>query len=281
MRIAVQSSYASDLLKLAIEIGFDWVYYATADFVRLSVIPDGKEPAWDHQYVHCSVCVLNVMLMCKTINVVVTVCDTPLDVAFILDQSGSIGEKNHKIALNFISNVVSYFNVAPNATKAGLVTFSTSARILFGLDQHADIHSLQETIGALQYPGGYTNTRSALLLAYYLLNPSLGWGARPLTQGFPRIAILITDGKSNVGGPISNAAISLHNSGVQVYTVGIANYDISELLEIASDPDALHVFLLNSFNDAAGFVDFLSFTTCESKFIVYKRVSQPAMFLYC
>ena len=39
-----------------------------------------------------------------------------------------------------------------------------------------------------------------------------------------------------------------------------------ELRFIASDPDVQHVFLLNSFNDAANFVDLLSFTTCDSKY---------------
>lgn len=29
-------------LKLAVSAGFDWVYYASYDYVRLSVIPDGK-----------------------------------------------------------------------------------------------------------------------------------------------------------------------------------------------------------------------------------------------
>ena len=51
-----------------------------------------------------------------------------------------------------------------------------------------------------------------------------------------------------------------------IYTVGIGNVDVSELRDISSDPDDEHVFLLNSFRDAAGFVDFLSVTTCESKF---------------
>ena len=52
---------------------------------------------------------------------------------------------------------------------------------------------------------------------------------------------------------------------LQVYTVGIGNIYLPELRFIASDPDEQHVFLLNSFNDAAGFVDLLSFTTCDSK----------------
>ncbi len=63
--------------------------------------------------------------------------------------------------------------------------------------------------------GGWTTTALALLLAQQVLNPSLGYGARPLTSGVPRIAVLITDGRSNFYS-IRNIAPSLRNSGVQV-----------------------------------------------------------------
>ena len=58
----------------------------------------------------------------------------------------------------------------------------------------------------------------------------------------------------------------------QVYTVGIGNVYLPELLFIASDPDSNHVFLLDSFDDASGFVDLLRFTACDSEYTVCKLV---------
>ena len=52
-----------------------------------------------------------------------------------------------------------------------------------------------------------------------------------------------------------------------VYTVGIGSVNVNELRLISSDPDDEHVFLLSSFRDAAGFVDFLSVATCESEHV--------------
>ena len=52
-----------------------------------------------------------------------------------------------------------------------------------------------------------------------------------------------------------------------MYALGIANPDVNEIQFIASDPDIEHVFLLNSYNDAAGFVDFLTIQTCDSKLL--------------
>ena len=72
------------------------------------------------------------------------------------------------------------------------------------------------------------------------------------------------DGKSNQYS-LAEAAPNLKNSGVQVYTIGVGNYDLDELLFISSDPDNEHVFVLNNYRDALGFVDVLSVTTCESE----------------
>ena len=52
---------------------------------------------------------------------------------------------------------------------------------------------------------------------------------------------------------------------MQVYVVGITDrVVVEELKVIASDPDDEHVFILDSFRDAAGFVNYLSVATCDS-----------------
>ena len=144
------------------------------------------------------------------------------------------------------------------------MTYSTGATIRFDLDDHQTLHSLQSAIASVRYTGGYTATALALFLARIVLDPTRDYGARPLSNGIPRIAVLLTDGRSNLYS-IIEFATNLRRSGVLVYTVGIENIYLPELRFIASDPDPLHVFLLDSFNDAAGFVDFLSFTTCDGE----------------
>jgi len=66
-------------------------------------------------------------------------------------------------------------------------------------------------------------------------------GLRP---GHPAIAIIITDGMSNInrGQTIPNA-LNVHASNIfqQVYAVGVGNADLNELDAIASNP---HLFLI-------------------------------------
>ena len=58
----------------------------------------------------------------------------------------------------------------------------------------------------------------------------------------------------------------------QVFTVGIGNIYLPELLNIASDPDIDYVFLLQSFSDAPYFVDFLSFTACDGERDTHREI---------
>lgn len=190
------------------------------------------------------------------------VCDVNVDLTFVLDQSGSVGFNNNRRALQFISNVINFFQIARNATQVGLITFSSFSQVHFDLDDLDSKTAIQDFLTTVTYPGGFTLTALGLLGVESVLDPTNSRGARPLSEGIPRIAILITDGRSNFLS-INQPAMSLHTSGVQVYTIGIGDIYLPELQFIASDPDPQHVFLLDSFNDAEGFVDFLSFQLCD------------------
>ena len=253
IKVHVTKRNVTRLLKLAIQYSkFDWVIYEKGGFARFSVIPDGEK---------------FFVIFYHTI----LVCEANLDVVFVLDQSSSVGWKNNLKALKFIRNVIEFFSIGANKTQVGLITYSTSAKVRFDLDDYHSKWSILSAISSVNFIGGWTATALGLFQAGVLLNPVQNRGARPISDGIPRVIILLTDGKSNRY-PIDEVAESLHNFGVQVYTVGIGNVFLPELKFIASDPDPYHIFLLNSFNDAEGFVDLLSVTTCDSKYttiIVY------------
>lgn len=110
----------------------------------------------------------------------------------MLDQSGSVGEDNHGIAIQFIQSVVSFFNIGLNATRVGLVAYSSSAHVEFFLHDHSTLSQLQTAIGDVNYRGGRTATALALNFARLMLDPSEPYGARPNSEGIPKIGILIT-----------------------------------------------------------------------------------------
>ena len=119
-------------------------------------------------------------------------CERNIDCVFMLDQSGSVGEENHDIAKLFIENVVSFFSIGASQTKVGFVSYSTSSRIEFDLNEYTTLSQLQNAIGRIRYRGGWTATALALDSTRSLLNPANNFGARPNKDGIPKIAILIT-----------------------------------------------------------------------------------------
>ena len=119
-------------------------------------------------------------------------CDRRIDCVFMLDRSGSVGRENHGIAIQFIRNVVSFFNIGLNATRVGLVAYSTSAHVEFFLNNHTTLPQLQEAISQVAYTRGRTSTALALNVTRIILNSSRPFGARPSSDGIPKIGILIT-----------------------------------------------------------------------------------------
>ena len=62
---------------------------------------------------------------------------------------------------------------------------------------------------------GWTATALALNDTREIMNSINGLGARPNSEGIPKIAVLLTDGKSNQH-PLTFAAPALKDAGVQV-----------------------------------------------------------------
>ena len=109
-----------------------------------------------------------------------------------MDQSGSVGSENHAIAIQFIQNVVSFFSIGLNQTRVGFVAYSRNAHVEFLLDSYTTLPQLLTAIGNVNYRGGSTATPLALNATRLLLDPSQPYGARPNSEGIPKIGILLT-----------------------------------------------------------------------------------------
>ena len=192
-------------------------------------------------------------------------CQTNLDLLFLLDESGSVGSTNHQLGLRFMESVVSFYDISLDGTRVAVISFSIGANVEFDFDDHSTLQQVQNAIREIRYSGGYTYTGLALQSAAELFNDPSSSGTRPASAGIPRVVVLITDGRSNIFS-ITQPAIDLRAAGVTVYSIGIGNYNLDELLFIASDPDSDHVFLLQSYTDAAFFTQLLRGTTCDSKY---------------
>ena len=122
--------------------------------------------------------------------------DCPVDIIFVVDDSGSIGSGNFGTVKSFLRQLVSRLDIDSGNTRVGLVTFSSSVGTVFNLKDHSTIASLQSAISSLGYRGGGTNTARALAYVRTTMLTSAA-GDRP---NVPNIVAVLTDGKSSNSG---------------------------------------------------------------------------------
>ena len=161
---------------------------------------------------------------------------------FVLDSSGSIGAPNFQLIKEFVANIATDLDIGPDNSQVGVIVFSSSAAVQFSLNTYSDKNLLLSAIAAIPYTGGGTNTAAGLNL---LLTQGF-LGARPKSQAFPRVAIVVTDGQSNDRAATIAAAQTVHATGITVFAAGISGAVIEELNAIASGPE--YVQFIGSFS---------------------------------
>ncbi|XP_069462362.1 collagen alpha-1(XII) chain isoform X2 [Ambystoma mexicanum] len=164
------------------------------------------------------------------------------DVVFLVDGSWSVGRSNFKYILDFITGLVSAFEIGEDKTRVGVVQYSSDTRAEFHLNQYLQRNDLLSAIKRIPYKGGNTMTGDAI---DYLISNTFteSSGAR---KGFPKVAIIITDGKSQ--DDVEIPARELRNLGVEVFTLGIKAADAKELKQMASLPSLKHVYNVANFD---------------------------------
>ncbi|XP_051578358.1 collagen alpha-1(XII) chain-like [Myxocyprinus asiaticus] len=165
-----------------------------------------------------------------------------VDLVFLVDGSWSVGRENFKFIRSFIGALAGAFDIGEDKTRVAVVQYSTDTRTEFNLNQHYRRADLLRAIKNLPYKGGNTMTGDAM---DYLVKNTFteAAGAR---KSFPKVAMIITDGKSQ--DPVEEYAKRLRNIGVEIFVLGIKGADEDELKEIASSPHNEHVYNVPNFD---------------------------------
>ncbi|RVE57033.1 hypothetical protein OJAV_G00212260 [Oryzias javanicus] len=164
------------------------------------------------------------------------------DLVFLVDGSWSVGRENFKHIRSFIGSLAGAFDIGEDKTRVAVVQYSTDTRTEFPLTRYTRRGDLLQAINSLPYKGGNTMTGDAL---DYLIK-NIFTEAAGSRKGFPKVAMIITDGKSQ--DPVEEYARRLRNIGVEIFVLGIKGADEDELREIASTPHAKHVYNVPNFD---------------------------------
>ena len=120
--------------------------------------------------------------------------DTKVDLVFVLDASTSVTENNFLVMKDFIKDFLFIADVDSGNARVGIIIYSTEDHVQFNLNTYQNKVALFEAIDYIPYRYGSTNTADALNTMRTQMFTAAN-GDRP---GVPNVAIVITDGVSNI-----------------------------------------------------------------------------------
>ena len=191
------------------------------------------------------------------------VCQACIDLAFVIDASGSIeasGRGNFKRCLNFVKRLVASFKISPRYARVGAVVYSSKARKMFGFKRYFKKRELMKAIDRIPYLRRGTRTGYALWYAQRYL-------FRGQRRRCKRILIVMTDGRSS--DRVRSRAKALHRSGINTFAIGIGkNYNMRQLIQIASFKRNVYVA---RFRNLPNIVRVIKSKACKGKLLIYFR----------
>ena len=191
------------------------------------------------------------------------VCQACIDLAFVIDASGSIeasGRGNFKRCLNFVKRLVASFKISPRYARVGAVVYSSKARGMFGFKRYYKKRQLMKAIDRIPYLRRGTRTGYALWYAQRYL-------FRGQRRSCKRVLIVMTDGRSS--DRVRSRAKALHRSGINTFAIGIGkNYNMRQLIQIASSKRNVYVA---RFRNLPNIVRVIKSKACKGTLLIYFR----------
>ena len=88
-----------------------------------------------------------------------------MDIAFVIDSSGSIGRSNWERIKRFVKSLVSKLDVRPTATHVAAVSYSTNPVVVLRFNGFQGTNQVNQLLDRMPWQRGFTYTDKALLLA--------------------------------------------------------------------------------------------------------------------
>lgn len=157
----------------------------------------------------------------------------------------------------FFNGMVDGFQIGRNRVRIGSVPYSSSVHNTFQLNSYMSKSELKKKISEIPYDSGGTNTADAIKYVRII-----SFSRSYSRSSVAKIAVIITDGRSNDKSKTLSEARALRNSGVTIISVGVGDgVDASELRGMASKES--YVFDVSTFRALDSIRKKLTETTCE------------------
>ena len=92
-------------------------------------------------------------------------CRPVVDIAFIIDSSGSIGKRNWERMKRFLKAIVSKLDVSNSATHVAAIAYSSNSKVEMRFNDVQGTDEVNRMFDQMDWQRGFTYTDKALLLA--------------------------------------------------------------------------------------------------------------------
>ena len=107
-----------------------------------------------------------------------------MDIAFIIDSSGSIGRSNWMRMQRFLKALVSKLDVSSSATHLAVISYSTNPKVELRFNGLQDTDEVNRKFDDMLWQRGFTYTDKALLLA----DSDLFQSSRGMRSNVPKVS---------------------------------------------------------------------------------------------
>lgn len=166
----------------------------------------------------------------------------PVDLVFLIDSSRSVRPHEFETMRKFMIDILNELDIGPDATRVGVVQYSSQVRSEFSLKTHSKMDAIVKNIN--QIIPLAQGTMTGLAIKYVMNNAfTEAEGDRPKV---PNVAVIVTDGRPQ--DRVAEVAAEARDKGIEIFAVGVARADMTSLRAMASPPFEDHVFLVESFD---------------------------------
>lgn len=189
-------------------------------------------------------------------------CTGKVDIAFILDASGSIRNERFPKVIDFVVSIIEQFQVSQQDTRIAAVTYSDTAVPQFLLNTYQTKQDVQLALRRAQFIGGRTNSADAIR---YMTNTIFS-AANGDRADAPNYCFFLGDGNSNINAADTiPAAVAAREQGITMIPFAVGtDVNTFELRNIASEPYSSTIFTVQSWKDFPSIKDSMINAVCDS-----------------
>lgn len=107
-----------------------------------------------------------------------------MDIAFVIDSSGSIGRTNWEKMKRFLKALVSRLDVSPSATHIAAIAYSNNPEVVMRFNGVQGTNQVNQLLDGMRHQRGFTYIDKALLLA----NSDLFQSSTGMRSNVPKVS---------------------------------------------------------------------------------------------